>query len=372
MNFAELLQPFTFRSGLTAANRVLMAPMTTWSGQPDGRIHDDECAYLHRRADGLGMVVTAACYVQAEGKAFTDQWACHNDAMLPSLRRAAELLRERGALAVLQIHHGGRMCPASLLGHTPLSASAVAAERPGADTPRAMSEEEIHRCIEAFAQATRRAMLAGFDGVEIHGANTYLPQQFFSPHSNRRDDAWGGDIERRMRFPLALADAVLAEAARADRPFMVGYRLSPEEVEEPGITLDDTLLLVDALAERRLDYLHVSVRDYRASSLRDRGDLRRPTRAIVERVGGRLPVIGVGMVHTPQDAAYVLEDGCDLVALGRILLMEPDWGRLLREGRTEAIRRTLPAQSGDEQLTLPTPMYRVLLAREGWLPVEKA
>jgi 2,4-dienoyl-CoA reductase-like NADH-dependent reductase (Old Yellow Enzyme family) len=372
MNFAELLQPLTFPCGLTATNRVVMAPMTTWSGQPDGRIHNDECAYLHRRADGLGMVITAACYVQAEGKAFTDQWGCHDDAMLSSLRRAADLLRAQGALAILQIHHGGRMCPASLLGHAPLSASAVAAERPGADTPRAMTEDEILRCIEAFALATRRAILAGFDGVEIHGANTYLPQQFFSPHSNRRDDAWGGDLERRMRFPLAVADAVLAEAARADRPFIVGYRLSPEEVEEPGITLDDTLVLVDALAQRRLDYLHVSVRDYHAASLRDRNDARRPTRVIVERVGGMLPVIGVGMVHTPQDAASVLEDGCDLVALGRILLMEPDWGRLLREGRTEAIRRTLPAQGGEARLTLPTPMYRVLLARDGWLPVEKA
>lgn len=295
--------------------------------------------------------------------------------MLPSLRAAADAIHAQGAKAVLQIHHGGRMCPSALLGHAPLSASAVPAERPGADIPRAMTEEEILSSIDAFAASTRRAIAADYDGVEIHGANTYLLQQFFSPHSNRRDDDWGGTLQKRLRFPLAVGDAVLAAAAEAKRPFAVGYRFSPEEIEQPGITLDDTMLLVDALAQRPFDWLHVSLHDYRAGSLRDAEDTTRPTRAVIERLGRgsteqRPHVIGVGSMHTPGDTLLAFDDGCATVALGRILLMEPEWVEKVRAGRAADINRTLPSVDGDAALTIPAPMYRVLLGRPGWMPVE--
>lgn len=376
-----LFTPLSLRCGLVLANRITIAPMTTWSSHQDGTIHPDEIAYLRRRSRGPALVMTAACYVQPEGHAFDGQWSCHDDAMLPSLRAVAETIKAEGALAVLQIHHGGRMCPASLLGHAPVSASTVAAERPGADLPREMTEDEILACIDAFAAATRRAIAAGYDGVEIHGANTYLLQQFFSPHSNRREDRWGGTLENRMLFPLSVTRAVLTAAAAADRPFAVGYRFSPEEIEHPGITLDDTLQLVDALAAlrhdgRALDWLHVSVRDYRAGSLRDESVTARPTRAVIERLADipeadRPPVLGVGMMHTPDDALLAIEDGCAAVALGRIALMEPEWTEKVRAGRFADIRRTLPATGGDTALTIPAPMYRVLLGRPGWLPVSE-
>lgn len=389
MSSDPLFHPLTLASGLTLPNRITIAPMTTWSSHADGSIHPDELAYIRRRARGPGLFMTAACYVMPEGHAFDGQWSCHDDSFLPSLRAVADAIHDEGSLAVLQIHHGGRMCPASILGHAPLSASAVPAERPGADTPRAMTEEEIHATIDAFAAATRRAIAAGYDGVEIHGANTYLLQQFFSPHSNRRDDDWGGSLEKRLRFSLAVTRAVLSTAAEADRPFAVGYRFSPEEVENPGITLEDTMVLVDALVGvrgegekgrriegRRLDWLHVSVRDYTAGSMRDAQDLRRPTRVVIEHLdrlpaADRLPVIGVGLMHTPEHAVRALDDGCAAVALGRIALMEPEWTEKVRSGRATDIRRTLPATGGDISLTIPAPMYRVLLGRPGWLPVEE-
>ena len=370
MQYTALFDGFRFPSGLETRNRIVMAPMTTWSSQEDGTIHEDELAYLALRSSGPGMVMTAACYVQRMGKAFDGQWGCHDDAMLPSLRAAAETIQARGARAILQIHHGGRMCPASLLPGQPVSASGEPAERPGADRPRPMTEEEIHETIDAFAAATRRAIAAGYDGVEIHGANTYLLQQFFSPHSNRRGDDWGGTREKRMRFPLAVTDAVLAAARQSDRPFAVGYRISPEEVEEPGITIDDTLELVEQLATRKLDWLHVSVRSYLAGSMRD-DDLRRPTTRIIEHVNGRVPVIGVGLVYNPEDARFILDDGCSAVALGRVLLMEPEWVEKIQRGDAAQIRSALPKSEGDTALTLPTPLYHMLLSRKGWLPVEE-
>jgi 2,4-dienoyl-CoA reductase-like NADH-dependent reductase (Old Yellow Enzyme family) len=162
-------------------------------------------------------------------------------------------------------------------GHQPISASAIAAARPGSVVPREMTEEEIYTIIHAFGEATRRAIEAGFDGIEIHGANTYLIQQFFSPHSNCRTDRWGGTLEKRMAFPLALIESVQnAVATHAKTPFIVGYRISPEEMENPGITMEDTLHLVDVLAEQKLDYIHVSVRGFWDGSI---GIRRIPNRA---------------------------------------------------------------------------------------------
>jgi 2,4-dienoyl-CoA reductase-like NADH-dependent reductase (Old Yellow Enzyme family) len=368
-----IFDPLQLPSGVTAPNRIAMAPMTTWSGNADGTISDAELRYLARRARGLGMTITAACYTQPEGMAFPGQWGCHDDAMIPSLRAAADAIHAGGGLAVLQIHHGGRMCPSALTPGGPWSASAVPAERPGSPVPRAMTEAEIEQAITAFAAATRRAVQAGYDGVEIHGANTYLVQQFFSPHSNRRNDAWGGTLQRRMRFPLLLAQAVLAAArdVSADRPFAVGYRISPEEIEEPGITIDDTLHLASMLAELKLDWLHVSVRDYRAPSLRDPADPVVPTERIRARVSARLPVIGVGSLATHADAEGMLADGCAMAALGRILLMEPDWMEKISTRRDAEVRRQLPRSGGAALLDLPDTMYTMLLGRTGWLPVSE-
>ena len=365
MHYPALFNPYTFPSGLTVRNRVMIAPMTTWSSHDDGTIHEDELAYIARRADGPGLFMTAACHVHPLGKAFDGQWSATSDEMIPSLRSAAEVIHAKNGRAILQIHHGGRMCPATLLGAQPVSASAEPAERAGADVPRPMTENEIHETIRSFADATQRAIAAGYDGVEIHGANTYLLQQFFSPHSNRRNDDWGGSVEKRMRFPLAVTDAVLEAARAAERPFAVGYRISPEEIEEPGITMADTLQLVDALAERALDWLHVSVRSYQAAPLRPDTPCLPPTRCIIQRLGGKLPVIGVGLIHSPEDAISILDDGCAAVALGRIALMEPEWVQKVVDGRVAEIRTTLPATGGDVELTIPGPMYQILVNRDG-------
>ncbi|MCZ7557741.1 MAG: NADH-dependent flavin oxidoreductase [Bacteroidia bacterium] len=371
MSRTHILDPWKLRSGFVARNRLVLAPMTTWSSHDDGSISDAECAYLRRRSQGVGIVITAACYVQRSGKAFTGQWGCDGADKRPSLAAAADVIHEGGALAVLQLHHGGRMCPESLLDHPPHAPSAVRAERPGADLPAPMTEEQIQSSIEAFARATRLAATAGYDGVEIHGANHYLLQQFFSPHSNRRDDTWGGDVRDRLLYPLAVTDAVLAAVRDMDQPFIVGYRLSPEEAEQPGITMEDTLELVDALSRRTLDWLHISTRDYKATSLRDTDTAWRPTRRVVDALASVTDVIGVGSVYTPADAQFLLDDGCAAAALGRILLMEPEWVGLLQSGQEGSIRQHLPAEDGDVRLTIPTSMYRMLLSRPGWLPLAR-
>jgi 2,4-dienoyl-CoA reductase-like NADH-dependent reductase (Old Yellow Enzyme family) len=370
--YNQLKSAFAFPvSGVVAQNRIVMAPMTTFSGNPDGTVSDQELAYYKRRAKGIGTLVTACAYVTPEGKGFFGQIGAHTDEMIPSLTKLAATIKSEGALAILQIYHGGRMSPPSEVPNGEvLSASNVPAEREGAPIPRSMTHEEVLATIDAYAQATRRAIVAGFDGVEIHGANTYLIQQFFSPHSNRRNDMWGGDLAARMQLPLAVVDAVKnVIAEHASRQFVVGYRLSPEEVETPGITISDTLELADKLSSKQLDYLHVSTMDFWSGSIRDQQDQASRAVLISKRVGAKVPIVGVGSVRTFDDAARIVEAGIPLVAVGRELIVEPDWAVKLYEGN-EAVRVALPLGAKSE-LAIPDAMWNAIVSRPGWFPVEE-
>lgn len=372
-NYNNLLSTFIFPvSGISINNRIVMAPMTTYSGNQDGTASDEEIDYYRHRNQSAGLLISACAYVIPQGKGFPGQIGAHSDAMIPSLNKIATALQENGEKAVLQIHHGGRMSrPEELPDGQSVSASAIAAEREDAQTPREMTEAEIIETIHAYAKATRRAIEAGFDGVEIHGANTYLIQQFFSPHSNRRKDKWGGSIEKRVLFPLAVADAVIETVEKnAKKPFLVGYRISPEEIENPGISIEETLLLVDKLAQRKLDYLHISTMDYWASSLRNKTDEKPLTEHIIKKVDARLPIIGVGSIRTPDQAMKIKDSGADLVALGRELLIDPHWLQKLKSDNIESIETELDLDQ-QAQLHIPKPMWKMLSSRTGWLPLKK-
>ncbi|HWI49544.1 MAG TPA: NADH-dependent flavin oxidoreductase, partial [Rummeliibacillus sp.] len=246
----KLFENYTLPNGLSLRNRLVMAPMTTYSGNEDGTVSDAEVEYYARRSKGVGVVVTACTHVTENGKGFPGQFAGYEDQFIPSLKRVADAIHEGGAKAVLQIYHGGRRSiPEEVPNGEIVSASDVAF--PGNVTPRPLTIEEIKEIIKAYGETSRRAIEAGFDGVEIHGANTYLLQQFFSGYTNRRTDEYGGSIENRMRFPLELVDEVKNVVAKhAIKPFIVGYRFSPEEEEETGITMDQTVQLIDALADK--------------------------------------------------------------------------------------------------------------------------
>jgi 2,4-dienoyl-CoA reductase-like NADH-dependent reductase (Old Yellow Enzyme family) len=370
--FKPLFKSFTFpTSHIILRNRIVMAPMTTWSGNADGTVSDQELAYYSKRADGVGLLITACAYIMPQGKAFQGQIGVHSDAMHDSLKSIADTIHKGGAKAVLQIHHGGRQSPPELLpDHQPVSASNIPTVLPNAPIPRALSEDEIIETIQAFGHATKRAIEAGFDGVEIHGANTYLVQQFFSPHSNRREDHWGGSIEKRLNFPLAVANEVIKTVKEnAKSAFLVGYRLSPEELEDPGITFDDTLVLVDKLASLKLDYLHISVMNFWAGSLRDPSDLRSRTQLIHDYLSDRIPIIAVGSIRTPAEALSIANTGIPLIALGRELLMDPDWVKKIRNNEIDTIQTTLKT-TDQKKLVIPDKLWNGLITRIGWLPVE--
>lgn len=369
--YDKIFQKFTFPSGVEVKNRIMVAPMTNYSSEESGEVSDRELAYYKERTGGVGTFITACAYVSKDGKGFPGQFSIDDDTFLPGLTKLAQTIQSNGTKAIIQIYHGGRQSPPNLLpDQQPISASAIAAESEGAIIPREMTEDEINHTIDAFGDATRRAIEAGFDGVEIHGANTYLLQQFFSPHSNRREDQWGGTLEKRMKFPLAIVDSVQkAVKDYAKAPFIVGYRISPEEGSNPGIQLEDTLQFVDKLADQGLDYLHVSVKHFWNGSFREKDKTQSRITNIHEKIGDRVPVVGVGSLHTPDEVVEALETGVPLIALGRELLMEPKWIEKVQSGEEDQIRKTL-SRHDQEKLVIPDPLWERLLKIKGWLPVE--
>ncbi|MFD1440299.1 MULTISPECIES: NADH-dependent flavin oxidoreductase [Lacticaseibacillus] len=338
----NFLKPYTFKNGITVKNRVVIPPMTETSAFEEGSVTTDELRYFKLHSGGAGMFISPVANVAESGKGFEGELSVADDRYLPGLTKMASAMKQNGTKAILQIFHAGRMTNSKILrGEQPVSASAVPSLRQGAETPRALTEDEITALIEDFGQAARRALEAGFDGVELHGANTYLMQQFFSPHSNRRTDQWGGSLENRERFALAIIKRVHQVAAEADRPFLVGYRISPEEIETPGIRLPDTLKFIDTLADQPIDYLHISQGHAFQTSLNDHADTEPVILKIQHQVAGRLPLISVGSVETPADAEKVMAAGIDFVAIGREMLREPHWVQKAASGDEAAIRYTV-------------------------------
>lgn len=331
--------PYTFRSGVTVRNRLLMSPMTTVQSFWDGAITHDEIHYYTARAAGLGAVITGAANVNALGKGWNGELSIASDRMLPGLSALASGIHSQHAKAFVQIFHAGRMTQREVLrGHQIVSASDVAALRPNAEQPRPLTIDEIHQTVADFGEATRRAIEAGFDGVELHGANTYLLQQFFSPHSNRRTDEYGSkDLPHRFQFiKEVLASVFAARRKYAKRPFVVGYRVSPEERETPGIRFPDTLWIVQQLAATELDYVHVSLGDYAAQAQTPQYQDQTMLGYIHAAIADKVPLIGVGGIRNRQDVENVLQH-TEFAAVGQQLLFDPQWAVKLANGADETI-----------------------------------
>lgn len=305
--------------------------------------------YYSLRTGEVGAIITAAANVQDNEKGWEGELSVASDQFIPSLSRLSSTIKRNGTKAILQLFHAGRMTDSGVLrGVQPVSASAIAAERPNAEIPRALTEVEIFDLIEDFKKATERAIKAGFDGIEIHGANTYIIQQFFSPHSNCREDQWGGSIEKRFNFINQLVDSVTEVVDNSNvQDFIVGYRFSPEEYEEPGIKMSDTLYLVDKLADKRLDYLHISLGDFKRVSVSEDYKEKSIMQYVHEKINGRVSLIGVGDIRTKQDAEETLTNA-EIVAVGRSLIIDPRWISKVLEGKEDTIRRVLVDQDREE------------------------
>jgi 2,4-dienoyl-CoA reductase-like NADH-dependent reductase (Old Yellow Enzyme family) len=372
--------PFRFNSGQELANRFVIAPLTTNASNEDGTAAEDELEFVRRRAaSGFGATISSAAYVEQDGRSWQGIGVTH-DGHLSSLHRLAEAMRAAGGLAILQIYDGGRIAKLELIGEQGLrAASAVASLRPGAKTPRAMTSDEVASLIADFREAASLARKAGFDGVEIHGANHYAVHQFFSPRANHRTDEWGGTLAKRMNFPLAVAQAVRDALGPK---LIAGFRITPFAAEHDGYTLEDAKLLCSELAKLKLDYISISLDDYRMS--RPMGETRvyngpvektytpagNPITAFARVIAGRSAVMASGGIKTCLDAEGAIKLGADLVAVGRAVVVDPEWLSKVRSKDEASIIAGLPNDEREiaQGLSIPPRMVEYLLSRPGWIP----
>lgn len=342
MTYPRLFEPFQI-GNMQLKNRIAMAPMETHLGDPDGAVNEDVIAYYSERArGGVGLVmVEFTCVDGRDGfSSNVPQLRLDNDRFKVGHARLASAIQRGGAKAVVQISHAGRQTKESVIGTTPVSSSAVPLNSIYMNAvPRALEDHEIRRIIASYANTARLAMLAGYDGVMLHGAHGYLLQQFLSPLVNKRDDEWGGDFERRMRFPLEVIKAVKAQLG--DKPLL--YRMSVLDGLDGGLTIEDSEIIAPRLCGAGVDAIDISWGSLdRADIILEpmsvpEGDRLPYARRIREATGK--PVICAGVMRWPDKCEQAVIDGnTDIVSLGRALLADPMWPIKARRGQVEDIR----------------------------------
>ena len=342
MAYPRLFEPMQIGS-LHLKNRIAMAPMETHLGEPDGGVNNDIIAYYRERAQGgAGLIMTEfTCVDGTDGfSSNVPQLRLDNDRYKAGHARLVAAIHAAGAKAVIQISHAGRQTKESVIGRQPVSASAIPLNSPYMNAvPRPLEDHEIRRIIGRYANTARLAMLAGYDGVMLHGAHGYLIQQFLSPIMNHRDDEWGGDPERRLRFATEVIKAVKAQLG--DKPLL--YRMSVVDGVEGGLTIEDTEKIAPRLCEAGVDAIDISWGFLECPQLIlepmavEEGD-RLPYARRIRAATGK-PVITAGVMRWPDKCEQAVIDGdTDIVSLGRALLADPMWPIKAQMGRVDDIR----------------------------------
>ena len=365
---SKLFEKVTLNNKVEVQNRLAVAPLTLFSSNADGTINDEEREYLKLRGTNIGLYILGAAVVSQEGITAVGLPRCFDEKRdLPSLAERAKIIKSQGALAINQIHHGGGLALKEYSGLSPVVPSADV--YPNNKDYHELTDNEIKKIIENFAYATELSIKSGYDGVEIHGANNYLIQQFYSPHTNHRNDEWGGSDEKRMNFALQIVDAVVKVKEKYNIPkFIIGYRLSPEEPYEDGLTMTETLKLVRALVKKPLQYIHISLRDYFRKARRGEGAGTERLKLIHDETKGKMALIGVGGLKTEKDLNNAVNTGfTEFIAVGVASMMNKDLGILLKEGKGDKLEVELDPEH-PEKYAMPQHLWEMCLSNIDWLP----
>ncbi|MEZ5959845.1 MAG: NADH:flavin oxidoreductase [Hyphomonadaceae bacterium] len=307
-NFTD---PLKLRSGATLKNRFVLSPLTNLQSHPDGVLSDDEYRWLTMRAEGgFGLTMTCAASVQEEGVGFPGQLGVHDDKHLPGLTRLAAKINEEGSHSVVQLQHSGLR-------------SMKNPKAPSADEKlkaEAMTLDEVKYSRDKFIEAAQRAERAGFHGVELHAAHGYLICSFLSPELNRRDDAYGGDAERRARFLFEIVDAVRDVTKPS---FSLGVRLSPERWGLQTLEIRDVAQkLMDT---NKIDYIDMSLWDVRKEPQDESLQGRTLASYFTDLKRGDTRLGAAGKIMSAQDVRDVIAAGFDFPLLGRAAILHHDF-----------------------------------------------
>ncbi|MBN1803415.1 MAG: FAD-dependent oxidoreductase [Candidatus Lokiarchaeota archaeon] len=356
MNTLEhLLNPIKIRS-LEIPNRLVMPPMGTGLGNPDGTVSEANIAYMKRRAkSGAGLIITEITEVHPLGSVSPVCLGVWDDKFIPGLSKLAAAAHAGGGKVAMQLHHCGRESYLKTKTHTAIGPSAVPSYIYGfLGSPREMTLEEIQEAIASFGAAAKRAVAAGFDMVELHGAHGYLLMQFLSAQSNKRTDEYGGDFKARARFMI---ECVREVRKQVGNDFPISIRLSGEECIVDGYTISDIKTIIPDLVSAGADIIHASFSTHANIKVStgtpnasapveyEQGfkvDLARQIKQVT-----KVPVITVGRFTDPYFMDKVIERGdADFVAVGRQHLADPDFLKNALEGHPEDTFECLACNQG--------------------------
>ncbi len=311
----DLLDPLEVK-GLTLKNRIVMPPMNTGLATTEGAVTGQLVEHYVKRSGALGLLIVEHSYVSLEGKLSEKQLGIYDDRLVPGLEKLLSSIHAMGTPIVIQINHAGKHARMEITGMQPVAPSS-------SKDAKKLRVKELEAMIETFALAAERAIKAGFDGVEVHGAHGFLLNQFFSPIANRRSDRYGGSLENRMRFPLEVVERIKNKVG--GRSLL--YRLGSDDLDPAGTQIEDSQKFAVKLEEAGVDIVDVSggLCGSRPAEFQNRRGYFIPQAQQIKKVIC-IPVIGVGGITEPEYANKLIKEGrVDLVAVGRALLKDPDW-----------------------------------------------
>lgn len=311
----KVFSTLTFNKEKILKNRLVVAPMTTQQSNPDGSISKTEADWLTRLSeDGFGMVISCAASISDTATAFYNQLSLAHDKFIPDLKKLADKMKINGSINIIQLCHAGSRAVEALTGEKPHSASSYDLPMiPGFVPPIALTKNQIEQIVADFANACARAEKAGFDGIEIHGANGYLFTQFMSTMTNLRTDEYGGSLENRARFSR---EVIKACRNTVSQNFIIGFRISFEGAGlETGLDIDENIQIANWLLEDSIDYIHSSQMHYAVNTTKY------PEKSTIEylrkNLNQKLPLVIPGSISSIQDAEKAMEMGADIIAIGR-------------------------------------------------------
>lgn len=315
MSVSDLFKPLTLLHGPAMRNRFMLAPLTSQQSDHDGTASRYDQSWIQQLAkSGYGLIQTSAATVEAGGIAFERQLGIHSDKHLPGLTQMATMIREGGGLSAVQLHHAGHRAKPST-GGIPSPASEKTLHG-----IKAITTEEVERIRESFIAAAKRAQLAGFDGISVHGAFGWILSEFLSPNLNDRKDQYGGSLENRARFTIEVIEGI----RKACGPnFQIGWRLS---IERYGLRLEELREMTADIFNRELiDYLDLALWD--SAQIVREGTFQGKTMLSVftelPRKGVRLGA--AGKIMSAQRAGELLDEGCDFVLIARAGILQRDF-----------------------------------------------
>jgi len=337
----KLFEPISF-GGLELKNRIVRSATYEKRADVDGVVTESLIdMYAGLVKGGAGLIITGNTLVHISGLSMPQMLCVHNDHYIEPLRRLTDTVHDLGGTIVMQLSHGGRQCfPKFLGGAQPVAPSAVY-DPSIRITPRAMDDGEIWQMVEAFADAAWRAFNAGFDGVQIHAAHGYLVNEFLSPHTNRRNDYWGGDEEMRFHFISEIIDAIKKEVG-SNLPIIV--KLNSDDFVSGGLRPEESLRIAKRLQISGVCAIEVSGGMMEAGSKTVRSNIDTETKEAYFRRSSAMfakeldiPVMVVGGIRSRAIAEDILQQGdAELISFSRPLLREPDLPRKFMEGKEKA------------------------------------